>query len=232
MSPVNEQQVVALVPMRHHSARVEGKNYRSIAGRPLYSYILDTLLRCKRISKVVVDTDSPVISQGLQQDYPEIEILPRPDHLAADDVPMNEILLHDTQQIPSNFYLQTHSTNPLLKATTIDSAIETFFQAWPEKDSLFSVTPFQTRLWTAEGLPVNHDPDVLIPTQDLNPLMLENSCIYIFSREGLIEWRNRIGRSPLLFVIDHEEAVDIDTEIEFEFAESLLNRRRGETNQM
>ena len=228
MTSVVERALVALVPMRHHSARVEGKNYRLIAGRPLYAYILETLLQCKAISKVVVDTDSPIIREGVRQAYPQIELLARPEHLTADDVPMNDILLHDVGQVKSAFYLQTHTTNPLLGVETIGRAINTFFEGWPERDSLFSVTPFQTRLWTAGGEAVNHDPQELIPTQDLKPLMVENSCLYIFSREGLIERHNRIGRNPVLFKISPEEAVDIDTEWEFRLAEFLINSRQAE----
>jgi CMP-N-acetylneuraminic acid synthetase len=225
MTAMSDLSVVALVPMRHHSTRVEGKNYREIAGRPLYTYILNTLLTCESISKIVVNTDSPVIKEGLQRDYPQIRIVNRPNHLTADDVPMNDILLHDVQQVPEEFYLQTHSTNPLLKPETVESAIERFARAWPEKDSLFSVTPYQTRLWTADGKAVNHNPDELIPTQDLEPLFVENSCLYIFSREGLIERGNRIGNAPILYPISNKEAVDIDTEWEFEFAEILLAKR-------
>lgn len=224
--PPAEFTFTALVPMRHHSARVEGKNYRMMAGRPLFTYILDTLLSCKRISKIVVDTDSPVIREGLREGFPQVEVLPRPSHLTADDVPMNEILLHDIQQVHSDFYLQTHTTNPLLTSTTIEKAIESFTQAWPGKDSLFSVTPFQTRLWTSEAKPVNHDPTELIPTQDLEPLFIENSCLYIFPREGLIEHQHRIGKSPILFEIEPDEAVDIDTEWDFALAEVLLTKQQ------
>jgi len=42
---MNKPRVVALVPMRHHSQRVPGKNYRPLAGKPLYHYILHTLLQ-------------------------------------------------------------------------------------------------------------------------------------------------------------------------------------------
>ena len=230
MKPASKHTVVALVPMRHHSQRVEGKNYRPIAGRPLYVYILETLLSCEYVSKVVVDTDSPIIAEGLRQSFPQVEIIARPNHLTADDVPMNDILLYDVEQVEADFYLQTHSTNPLLKADTITGAIDAFFGGWPEKDSLFSVTPFQTRLWTTRGEPVNHDPAELIPTQYLEPLLMENSCLYIFSREGLMTRHNRIGQKPTLFQINQEEAMDIDTEWEFRLAEYLLSARFADGN--
>ena len=103
--------IVALVPMRHRSVRVPEKNYRPLAGKPLYQHILDTLLSCPEISQVVVDTDSPVLMEGIAAGYPRVRLLPRPDHLTADTVPMNEILMYDTSQVQADLYLQTHSTN-------------------------------------------------------------------------------------------------------------------------
>ena len=107
--------IAALVPMRHHSQRVPGKNYRPLAGRPLFYYIIETLLSVSEIDEVVVDTDSEPVIHGLQAAFPQVRVIDRPQHLRADDVSMNDILLHDTGQLAADFYVQTHSTNPLLK---------------------------------------------------------------------------------------------------------------------
>ena len=222
MKSMSEIKVVAFVPMRHHSQRVPGKNYRPLAGRPLYAYILDTLSRCPEVAHIVVDTDSPVLMEGIRSEFPEVEIIPRPGNLCGDDVPMNDILLHDIGQIDGDVFLQTHSTNPLLGDGTITRAIQAYSDGLPDHDSLFSVTRFQTRLWTAEGKAVNHDPATLIPTQELEPLFLENSCLYVFSRESLVGRHNRIGKTPILFEISPEEAVDIDTEWDFRLAECMI----------
>lgn len=211
--------IVALVPMRHHSERVPGKNYRLLAGKPLYRHILETLLACPEIGKIVVDTDSPVIQSDLGEQYPHILVLERPEHLRADDIPMNEVLLHDTSQVEADFYLQTHSTNPLLKPATISAAIQVFLESYPAYDSLFSVTRLQTRLWDALGQAINHDPAILLRTQDLPPVYEENSCIYLFSRQTLLERRNRLGYRPMLFEIDARQALDIDEELDFLIAD-------------
>ncbi len=213
--------IVALVPMRHHSQRVPGKNYRLLAGKPLYQHIIDTLLTVKEISSILVDTDSPVISAGLHQEFPRVMVIDRPPHLCADAISMNEILLHDTAQVEADFYLQTHSTNPLLSADTISKAISQFLADYPAHDSLFSVTRLQTRLYDQNGLPLNHDPEKLIQTQDLPPVYEENSCIYIFSRENLLRRQNRLGRHPMLFEMDPREAWDIDEELDFSIVAHL-----------
>ena len=223
MQPVGDlKSVVALVPMRHHSVRVPGKNYRDLGGSPLYAHILSELLAVPTIREIVVDTDSPIISEGIAERFPKVRVVERPEHLRDDAIPMNDVLLHDVQAVPAKFYLQTHSTNPLLKSETIASAIETFLKNYPEHDSLFGVTRYQTRLWDADGLPINHDPSVLLRTQDLPPLFEENSCIYIFERETLIYRKNRIGATPILFEIDPYEAIDIDNEIDFTIVKCLI----------
>jgi len=140
---------------------------------------------------------------------------------------MNEILLYDTSQVEADFYLQTHSTNPLLKSATISRAIQTFLADYPAHDSLFSVTRLQTRLWDANGHAINHDPAELIQTQDLPPVYEENSCLYIFSRENLARRRNRLGERPLMFEMDAAEAWDIDEELDFAFTEFLMHRQKG-----
>ncbi len=219
--------LVALVPMRHHSQRVPGKNYRPLAGKPLFHHIIETLQAVSEIDQVVVDTDSEPVMDGLRQYFPQVIVINRPENLRAVDVPMNNILLHDTEQVQADFYIQTHSTNPLLRPETVSRAIETFLAAYPEKDSLFSVTRWQTRLYDQHGAAINHDPTVLIQTQDLPPVYEENSCLYLFTRQNLLKRHHRIGQHPILFEIDPAEAWDIDEELDFEITDFLMRRKNN-----
>jgi len=219
--------IVALVPMRHHSQRVPHKNYREMAGKPLYHYILNTLGECPEIDRIVVDTDSEVIIEGLKIDFPKVMIIERPTALRADNISMNDILLYDTDQVPADLYLQTHSTNPLLRSETISNAIKSFHKQYKKYDSLFSVTRLQVRLWDEHTKPVNHNPDILLQTQDLPPIFEENSCIYLFTAEKLREKRNRIGERPMMYEIKADEALDIDGESDFNIADIILKSQQN-----
>lgn len=212
--------------MRHHSQRVPGKNYRPLAGKPLFHHIIETLLAVPEIDTVMVDTDSKPVMDGARRFYHTVKLIQRPEHLRADDVPMNDILLHDTAQVDAEFYLQTHSTNPLLKPETISRAIQLLFTNYPTYDSLFSVTRLQTRLYFQDGRAINHNPLELIQTQDLPPVYEENSCLYIFTRENLARKHHRIGDKPLMFEIDAAEAWDIDEELDFEITDFLMRKRK------
>ncbi|MHB8192745.1 MAG: acylneuraminate cytidylyltransferase family protein [Bellilinea sp.] len=221
----SDYKIAALVPMRHHSARVPMKNYRPLAGKPLYQHIIETLLQVPEIAVVAVDTDSPIVAEGLRANFPKVRVIERPAHLTADTVPMNEILIYDTSQVEADFYLQTHSTNPLLRPETVSRAVRTFLEKYPAFDSLFSVTRVQTRFWDALARPVNHNPAILLRTQDLPPLFEENSCLYLFNRQTLEQHRTRIGERPYMFEIDKTEAQDIDEESDFLIADLLLSDR-------
>jgi CMP-N-acetylneuraminic acid synthetase len=177
------------------------------------------------ITEIVVDTDSPEVNTGLKEHFPAVKVIERPEHLRSDDTAMNEILAYDTGQVQADFFLQTHSTNPLLKAETISYAIQSLLSNYPAYDSLFSVTRLQTRLWDQLGRAINHNPAILLQTQNLPPVYEENSCIYMFKRETLISHRNRLGERPLMFEIDAAEAWDIDVELDFEIADFLFKTR-------
>jgi CMP-N-acetylneuraminic acid synthetase len=213
--------------MRHDSERVKGKNYRLLGGRPLYHHIVASLLACPQIDEVVIDTDSLLITDQTASSFPGVRVLPRPDHLLGGDVPMNDVLLNDIEQVEADFYLQTHSTNPLLTAETIQAALDAFLDARDRHDSLFTVTPLHTRLWTPDGHAINHDPEVLLRTQDLPPVMEENSCLYIFDAATLRGRGNRIGERPLLYALDPHEACDIDDELDWLVVEALYAQREA-----
>ncbi|SDT46728.1 CMP-N-acetylneuraminic acid synthetase [Mucilaginibacter mallensis] len=216
--------LTAIVPMRHSSERVPGKNYRDFAGKPLFHHIVSSLLDCSLIDKVVIDTDSPIVIEQSNKYFPDVLVLERPEHLRDGGIPMNDVLMNTINQVPSEFYLQTHSTNPILSSATIEAGIKKFFEVYPMYDSLFSVTRKQVRYWDGLARPLNHNPNILLRTQDLPPVFEENSCMYIFTKAILERKHNRIGDRPFLYEIAEQEAQDIDVELNFIMAELLYKQ--------
>jgi CMP-N-acetylneuraminic acid synthetase len=213
-----------LLPMKGHSERVPDKNMKLFRGKPLYHSILNELLMSKYGGKIYVDTDSARISDDLHKFFPGVVIIERPVELCGDSVSMNKIINHDLSVINDNYFLQTHSTNPLLRIETIDKAIEFFFSNSEKFDSVFAVNKIQSRLYWEDGKPINHDPEYLIKTQSLPPVYEENSNLYIFSRESFIKAGNkRIGKNPFMFEIPPLEALDIDIQSDFDMALFLFD---------
>ena len=216
---------VALLPMKENSERVPQKNYLGLVGKPLFFYIADTLKSMDIFEKLVINTDSNQIADLATDRYGTWAVIhERPDELRGDYVPMYKINEYDVLKIGREFqFLQTHSTNPLLKKNTIFQAIDKYKSVITAKthDSLFSVNEIRNRLYTKNVLPVNHDPKILLRSQDNEPILEENSNLYIFSYESFQIIKSRLGKKPFPFIIksDTFESLDIDNLIDWELAE-------------
>ncbi len=213
----------ALLPMKGNSERVPNKNMRNFDGAPLYHAVMKSLLASKYIENVVINTDSDVISKDAKETFGDrVIIIDRPEEIQGDMVSMNEIINYDLSQLEGEYFLQTHSTNPLLRIETIDKAIEKYFEGLDKFDSVFGVTKVQTRFYDKDAKPINHNPEELLRTQDLEPLYEENSNFYIFSKQAFANaGKKRIGLKPQIFEVNKLEAVDIDEPEDFKLAELL-----------
>jgi CMP-N-acetylneuraminic acid synthetase len=213
--------VIALLPMKANSVRLKGKNFREFCGKPLFRWILDTLLEVKEIDRIIINTDARhILAENGLADTDRITIRDRKPEICGDHVSMNLVLADDLANFSADLYLMTHTTNPLMSADTIRKAIAAFTEAHAagKADSLFTVDRVQTRFYRADCSPVNHDPDNLIPTQELEPWFEENSNLYIFSPSSFAKTKARIGKQPMMYESSYFESIDIDTPADWDFA--------------
>lgn len=227
---IDNKRLTALLPMKAHSARVVSKNFRDIAGKPLFRWILDAMLSVEEIDLIVINTDARdlLAECGLKDGDHDgrVMIRDRAPEICGDFVSMNLVLENDLANVPSDYYLMTHTTNPLLSSETIATLLREYHSAVLEgrADSLFTVNKLQTRFYTPAGEPINHDPTNLIRTQDLPPYMEENSVAYLFTGDSFRRSGARIGNTPILYPTPALESVDIDEKSDWFIAESLLRR--------
>lgn len=213
--------LTALVPIKGESERVPGKNMRVFCGKPLMHYILTALENVPEIGKISVNTDSEAVAAYAGK-FSKVIIHERPAHLCGHHIPMNSILAHELSLLEGEHFLQTHVTNPLLTAVTIQSAIAAYRNREPQYDALFSVLEHHCRFFDNKRRPINHNPRILQNTQDLPPVYEENSCLYLFSRQAfLCGGKNRLGTNAAIFPMSKVESQDIDTEEDFLLAELL-----------
>jgi len=225
--------LTALVPIKANSERVPGKNFRAFAGRPLFQWILDTLREVDEVDQIVINTDASEMlrAHGLPGDD-RVRVRERDPELRGDTVSMNRIIADDIAHAESELYLMTHVTNPLLRAETIRSALHRYHAAKRDegRDSLFTVNRVQARFYRADVSPVNHDPNNLVRTQDLEPWFEENSNLYLFTADSFGRTGARIGETPALFPSPYMESVDIDDPTGWHLAEIIaLSRFIGES---
>ena len=220
-----EFKTVALLPMKAHSARVSGKNFRNFAGKPLFRWILDSLLSLGEIDAVVINTDArEILAQNGLVSEGRVIVRDRKPEICGDFVSMNLVLADDIASVSAEAYLMTHTTNPLLRPPTIRRALAAYREGLASGgDSLFTVNRFQTRFYREDGSPVNHDPNVLMRTQDLEPWLEENSNLYIFNRESFARTNARIGAKPVMFETPRIESADIDDQEGWDIAETLAS---------
>ncbi len=224
MEKKTNKSIAVLLPMKSHSERVKNKNFRSFNGKPLFQWILETVLSINDISEVIINTDAAdrLKNKSLIQ-TDRIRLRTRKPTLCGDFVSMNKVIEDDVISSNADIYIMTHTTNPLISASTIKAALARFREKLfnNEADSLFTVNRYQTRFYRKDGSPVNHDPDKLIRTQDLEPWYEENSNLYIFTRDSFQKTNSRIGIKPAMFEMPPWESIDIDDQESWDFAEMI-----------
>ena len=147
-------------------------------------------------------------------------MLDRPKYLLGELVTANALVAGILDRVDGEEFLQTHVTNPLLKASTINNAICTYHNNLPRFDSLLGVTRHQSCFYNFDREPINHEPNQIERTQDLPPLYEDNSNLYVFSRESFNLW-GRVGLEPYMYELDKLEAIDIDEESDWVIAEAI-----------
>lgn len=218
--------ITALVPIKQHSTRLHNKNFLDFCGQPLYRVILDKLHQVESVDNIIINTDSAELAADCRLRYPKAILLERPEYLLGDSITMNSLIQHDITYSENEHFLQTHCTNPLLSVETIERAISAYFTHLHKHDSLLSVEAVQKRGYLVDGSPINHRNDELLPTQELEPVCLENSNLFLFSRTSFFKANNsRVGLYPYLFPMSFTEGIDIDYAEDFELAQLIYNHR-------
>jgi CMP-N-acetylneuraminic acid synthetase len=216
--------ITALLPMKANSERVPNKNFKLIGGKPLYYWILENLIALEVIDRVIINTDA---DQGLFSNFmgnKKLLIRSRKPSLCGDLVSMNKIIEDDILSDDNKIFLMTHTTNPLISKRTLSNAIDIFLNRDKNQfDSLYSATKFQGRFYYEGSIAINHNPNELLRTQDLQSVYLENSCLYLFEKNIFLDTKTRIGKRPILFETPQLESVDIDTKDEWYLANLLIS---------
>jgi N-acylneuraminate cytidylyltransferase/CMP-N,N'-diacetyllegionaminic acid synthase len=235
--------VLALIPARGGSRRVKNKNMRLLAGKPLIAYTIEAALQSKLINRVIVSTDSSVIAEIAQAHGAEVPFL-RPSRMARPDSTEYEFHLHALdwlrrhQDYEPSLIVNLYPTTPFRRSSTIDRAIRLMWRH-PECDSLRSVRvcaehPF--KMWTANKQLLNPfvktSHGMHTAAYHLLPrIYIQNASIYITKPEVIWKLGRTIGKKVLKFEMDEYESVDINTPLDFEFADFLLrSRNHGRQN--
>ena len=118
-SELSQNKVVALLPMKAHSERIPNKNFKQLNGKPLFRWVLDSLIEIDIIDLIVINTDARhILEEYSVFDSEKILIRDRPKKICGDFISMNQIIQDDVNNIKADTYLMTHTTNPCLLYTS------------------------------------------------------------------------------------------------------------------
>lgn len=217
--------IAGWMPLKAHSTRLPGKNWRDFGGKPLYQHMLGTLrLVCPL---VFVNSDRDDLGLALRG-MADVEVIVRQAQHRVATQSTVEMLVHDLDMMGADVVVYTHATLPLVRPETLIDALECFLANYPRYDSVISVTALQERFYDPLGRAVNFHPGILLPLQEMPPLYLENSAFFIMAADDIRKLHRRVGDRPYLYPIAKVEAVEIDDEDDWAYAEWLYARRQGQ----
>lgn len=204
--------IVSFIPIKLNNQRLPGKNLLPLNGKPLCSYIFNTVSQIDEIDEKYVYCSDEAIKEYLPK---EISFLKRDSCLDGFQVKGLEIIDRFVKDIDADIYILTHVTQPFTKASSIRSALSKVMSG--DYDSAFSAVALQDYMWY-HGKPFNYNMKDIVRTQDLEPIYMETGAFFIFRKEVFTKYGQRIGLKPYIYTIDQFEAIDIDTAEDFEFA--------------
>ena len=215
--------IKALVAVRSGSQRVVNKNIRPFAGSSLLEIKLNQLKRISNIDGIVVNSNDDKMLEIASN--MGCEVVKRDEYYASNQVSMSEVYRNMAENVNADVIAYINATNPLLNDKTIVQAIENYKKNISQYDSLNSAHLIKEFLFK-ENLPINYDLRHQPRSQDLPDIYAINSAINIISREDMIKYRAFVANKPFLLPVCDIEGLDIDNEIDFEFAEFMYKKYR------
>lgn len=215
------------LPTRKGSERVKNKNTRPFAGIEggLVENKLRQLLECKLIDEIIFSSnDEACMEIAAQHDADSrLKIIPRPEELCLSTTNLQDLICYVPTVASGNHILWGHVTTPLAGAEQYDEGIKLYLGNINQGyDSLVGVCELKNFLLDKEGKLINNNTSLPWPrTQDLDPLYEINHTMFIAKREVYTEQKNRIGKKPLLYIMDEFHSFDIDWPEDFTIAEVM-----------
>ena len=213
--------ISTVITIRQGSQRVKNKNLKKFSKKNLLIYKIETLLKVKSIKNIIINTDSEEAIE-IAKKY-NINFHLRDSYYASSECPNNEFWGHIAENTKSDYILFTHCTNPLVEASTYENFINFFVNNRLEFDSFNSVSEVREFLILNEK-PLNFNFNEAPNSQNLPDVIKLNFAINILSTSLMLKKKSLIGFKPYFYKIKNEEGFDINTDLDFSYAEFLFEK--------
>lgn len=221
MSELLRPKVVAFVPAKGSSERIENKNAKLLDGRPLVVHTLDKLLKCRNVDEVYLDTESDDIAK-LARHLP-VNIMKRNRFLASNGTDGHALFMNEVHHVDADIYVQALCTAPFVRPETIDRAID-LLTSDARYDSVALVRKEKQYLWT-DGQPA-YGLGRIPNSVELPPTIIEAMSLYVVRRDAALATGRRFGNRVHLLETSPIESIDVNTPGDFELAEYMASGQR------
>ncbi|GAB1620090.1 hypothetical protein AAOGI_01400 [Agarivorans albus] len=208
--------VVAFLPAKGSSSRIESKNLKLLDGKPLFLHTLEKLVDSKLFDEVYLDTESDDVIESASE--VDCKILLRDKALASNKTDGNQMFMNEVRSVDADIYVQILCTSPFIEIDTIREGINKL-RSGEEFDSAILIR--KERLYTWSDIGPNYDIDNIPNSVDLGDTTIETMGLYIVSRKAAIATNRRIGEKPFLLEASALEAIDVNWPEDFELAELI-----------
>lgn len=203
-----------------------------VGGKPLLCWTVKSAHESKRLSRVIVSTDSLEIAEAARTLATEVPFI-RPQRLASDETSGIDVIVHalewlsNTEAYEPDLVMVLQPTSPLRTADHIDGAIELLLAK--NAPAVVSVTevqyhPYWMKRVNGEG--VMHDFMTLdapyARRQDLPVLYAINGAVYLARRATFLAQRTFFPEGTRAFIMPQSSSLDIDTPWDAHLADLIL----------
>jgi CMP-N-acetylneuraminic acid synthetase len=221
--------ILAIIPARGGSKGIPRKNVKPLAGKPLIGWTIEAALQAQGIDRLIVSTEDEEIASVAKQFGAEVPFM-RPLALAQDDTPGIAPVLHAIERLPEfNWVLLLQPTSPLRSVADIKSIIGLCREKLVS--SAASITEVIKHPFWMYRRDEHQHLQPLIPNrpdiaqrQDLPPAYALNGALYLARADWLIQNKRFIGPKTLGYVMPEERSVDLDTPMDWQWVEFLMER--------
>lgn len=225
--------ILAIIPARSGSKGLKDKNIKLINGKPLIAWSIYQVLASKYVSQVYVSTDSQTIADIAKSYGAQIPFI-RPSHLAEDDTPTSEVILHTIDELAKLGKVFSHvmliePTSPLRETSDIDAAVEelsnkSFAKSIVGISKVESQHPSFCVSLTSDNLLRSKNDFIVLRRQDIEELYFYEGSIYLSEIDTYIEKRNFYHEHTLGYIMPKYKSFEIDDEIDFDIVEMLMKK--------
>jgi N-acylneuraminate cytidylyltransferase len=215
------KKLVVVIPMRAGSQRVKNKNFKPFASKSLFEHKIEQIKKLP-VDDIIINTDSEYaieIAKKLGVGYHK-----REPYFASSECSNSEYHEFLARVTNAENIMIAQVTAPLISTESYLKAIDEFY--YNDCNSLMSVKVVKEFLWH-DGKAINYDPLNAPNSQNLPEYLSPTFGLVIANREAMLKAKNMICSKPYFMKVSQEEAIDIDTQIDFEFAEFMFKKKYG-----